>query len=150
MESGSHLAQALGAAACVLALTTAARAGDLVPLAQTEDGDFTFSLRKETLTAHPLGHAATLHAVGRQPRRLRRADPDSPEYVAITSQWVVACHQGTFAIVQDVFFGPDGREVARFDESPDAQEAPPPGTVAARVLRSLCAYIGHGGGTPPQ
>jgi hypothetical protein len=124
-----------------LVLAAAFAATDLpLPMAESEDG-MVFSVRPSSIEAHPLGHSAEIRAWGPNPRHLRKSDPGSPEFQAIESRWVVACHQGTFAVVEDRFFDARGRAVAVVPGSPQDQAAPVPGSIAHLVLSNLCRQI---------
>lgn len=137
-----HLAVAAGLAAGLHAVAgaTSLPAPELLPVAETEDG-FVFLLRKDSLREHPLGHAAVITARGAAPRRLRRQDPGSPEFVGIDSHWVVDCAHGTFAIVRDRFYDASHRPVAEFIGSPGDQEQPVRGSVSDQVLRGICRHV---------
>lgn len=126
-------------------------APDLVPVAETEDG-FVFWLRKDSLLAHPLGHAATITARGTTPRLLRRSDPASPAFIAIESHWVADCAHGTFAIVRDRFFDASHATVAEFEGDAREQERPVRGSVSHMILHGICRQVHEGAsrGQPPR
>ena len=132
----------------LLAAASLSGMGDLLPVAETEDG-FVFSVRRSSVKAHALGHTAQIRAKGAAARRLTRSDPASPEFQAMESVWVVACDKGTFAIVEDRFYGANGDTVAVMKGDAADQDPPVTGSVSQMVLLGLCGYIRDRGKSPP-
>jgi hypothetical protein len=128
------------AASVLLAAAGVSGMGELLPVAETEDG-FVFSLRTGSIKTHALGYSAQIRAKGPTARRLTRSDPASPEFQAMESTWVVACDKGTFAIVEDRFYGADGETVAVLKGDAADQDPPVTGSVSHMVLIGLCGYI---------
>lgn len=128
------------AGAVLLAAAGLSGKSELLPVAETDDG-FVFSLRTGSIKAHALGHSAQIRAKGPTARRLTRSDPASPEFQAMESTWVVACDKGTFAIVEDRFYGANGDTVAVLKGAAEDQDPPVTGSVSHMVLLGLCGYI---------
>jgi hypothetical protein len=128
------------AGAVLLAAAGQSGLGELLPVAETEDG-FVFSVRTSSVKVHALGHTAQIRAKGPTARRLARGDPSSPEFQAMESIWVVACDRGTFSIVEDRFYGASGDTVALLKGKAEDQDPPVAGSVSHMVLLGLCGYI---------
>jgi hypothetical protein len=121
------------AGAVLLAAAGLSGKSELLPVAETDDG-FVFSLRTGSISAQ-------IRAKGPTARRLTRSDPASPEFQAMESTWVVACDRGTFAIVEDRFYGANGDTVAVLKGAAEDQDPPVTGSVSHMVLLGLCGYI---------
>ena len=137
----TSLAASLYCTVCAGAPPGSGSLGDApLPLGQSNNG-ISFTVRLSAIRPHPLGHLALIHGHSARLRPLDATEQGSPRFRSVESTWVVACHAGTYSIVQDRFLDEHGDTVAVTSESPYDQEVPEPGSVAAAVFHQLCRYI---------